>query len=131
MQPVKVAVALAAVLALVPGACSSKAPAPTIAQSGALGVTVQYVPDPPAPGVETITVGVHDSAGKPVDGAHVEVYTAMGAMNMNGKSVVARPNGNGLYAAVIEFGTATRWLFSITAKAGGRMGTAHVAVDLK
>lgn len=127
----KIGASFAVALALVLSACSSKGPTPTITQSGDLGMTVQYVPDPPAPGIETITIGVHDAANRPVEGAKVELYTTVGAMNMNGKSVAASPKGNGLYSAAVEVGAAARWLFTITAKAGSQTGIAHIAVDVR
>jgi len=125
-------VALAACLAIFSAACSAPDKAkPTITSSGELGLSVSFLPDPPAPGIETLTIGVHDLANKPVEGADVEVSTTTGGMSMNAMSVVARSQGNGLYTAAVELGATTRWLFDVSAKAGGRAGLAHVAVDVR
>ncbi len=128
----KTMLALAAALSLAAcaGKSSSDANASASGDSGALAVTAAFVPDPPAQGLETITVTVKDASGAPVRGAHVRIATNMPAMSMKGPELTARDNGDGTYTTSAKLNYKTKWSFAIVTDANGQHATTTVDKDV-
>jgi len=96
-----------------------------------LTVAVQFAPNPPKRGPETITVRLKDSRSQPVNGATVTISTAMPAMSMTGPTVRAVPRGNGIYVTSMNLKFTTRWYFTVTAQAGGKRVKSVVQRDIR
>ena len=80
--------------------------APQVA--GGLSVTLRV--DPAAFGTNTFTVAVHDTNGKPVDGAGVSIATQMLDMDMGIQTTQLKPAGQpGIYSAQADLTMAGHW----------------------
>lgn len=125
-------VALVAAALLVAG-CSSKDQERQTrsAAAGDLSITTAFAPEPPRKGIDILTVTLKDDTGAPVKGAIVKVDTTMPSMSMPGPSVTAHNNGDGTYSARLALQYATSWQFTVSAKAAGKTGTAHITADVK
>jgi len=128
-----VSAALIATLA----ACSSKSDTSsstttTSAQTaGGFSIAMQFSPDPPKQGPQTITVAVKDANGNPVRGATVKIGSKMPTMSMTGPNLTATDNGDGTYAAQTNLNYATQWVFDVAVSAAGKSGTVHVTQEVK
>jgi YtkA-like len=106
-------------------------PVALAATPGPPSMTVQFSPNPPKTGAETITVHLSDIHHRPVNGATVSIATSMPAMSMSGPTVRAISKGNGTYVAALKLNFATRWSFAAIAQAGGRTARRVVQQDVK
>ena len=95
-----------------------------------LNMTVNFSPNPPRQGTESVTIGLTDGVHKPVSGAHVTIATNMPSMSMSGPTVIAASKGNGHYAASLKIAFATRWVFTIVAKSNGKTVTRTITQDI-
>lgn len=99
--------------------------------AGRLAVTASFNPAPPKQGTETILVTIKGANGKPVKGATVKIGANMPSMSMSGPTLTAHDNGDGTYSAKANINFATKWVFNITASAGGRKGSTRLSADIK
>jgi len=130
MKKIVVIAATALVLAGCSKGTQTQSSSP-VAGAQDIAITTAFRPDPPQKGPETLTVSLKDGTGAPVKGASVKIETMMPSMAMRGPSVAAQGNGNGTYSAHLTLQYATKWEFSISAKASGKSGSAQVTVDVK
>jgi len=96
-----------------------------------LSATVSFSPNPPKQGTETIIVRLSDTSHRPVNGATVSISTAMPTMSMSGPTLQAAAKGNGRYEATTKLSFATRWVFTVTAKANGQTVRRTIQQDVK
>jgi len=133
--PHRFIVALGFALAL--AACTSKtdttssSSTSSTTQSNGYSIAMQFAPDPPKQGPETITLTVKDAGGNPVKGASVKIVTKMPAMSMDGPTLTASDNGDGSYAAQTNLNYGTQWTFDVTVSANGKTGKTHLTQDVK
>jgi hypothetical protein len=101
--------ALAASLAL--GACRGQAAAAADVQ-----VSLSLSPTPPAVGATTVSVGLAQANGSPIDGAVVEVEGDMTHAGMAPVSAQAVPTGDGRYATRdFQFTMSGDWVLTVRA----------------
>ncbi len=93
-------------------------------------IKVQFSPGPPRQGTETMTIVLTDGSGKPVNGAKVSVATSMPTMSMSGPTVSAKPKGSGRYVATVSLAFATRWGFTVQARANGTVAKRTILLDV-
>lgn len=97
----------------------------------ALSVALSFAPNPPAKGLDTLTVNVRDASGNPVTGARVRIKTTMPSMSMSGPAFTLADNGAGTYSVRGNLLYATTWVFDVTATNNGATGNAHVTQVVK
>jgi len=112
-------------------AVSGTSMTPSFAAAPPLMIAVQFAPNPPKRGPETITVRLQDAQSRPVNGAIVRISTAMPAMSMTGPTGRAVSRGNGTYVTAMNLTFTTRWYFTITAQFGGKIVKRVVQRDIK
>jgi hypothetical protein len=83
----------------------------------------KITPDPPKTGSATITLKLADSAGKPINGARINLEGNMSHPGMRPVFSEAREVGSGLYEAALEFTMRGDWfiLFHITLPDGQKL----------
>jgi hypothetical protein len=94
--------------------------APLDTTAGGMRVTLATTPDPPEAGQNQLELKLSDSAGRPVNGAHITLSSAMYTMNMAGPSAIAARASAGEYHASILFGMAGPWRISAHVTPPGR-----------
>lgn len=99
--------------------------------AGNLSITTAFTPEPPRKGDDILTVTLKDGTGIPVKNATVKIDTAMPSMSMPGPSVTAHDNGDGSYSARLALQYATRWQFTVSAKANGKTSAVRTTADVK
>jgi hypothetical protein len=110
---------------------ASSGPTPSAQQ---LDISFRSTPDPPTTGENQLEVTVKDTAGKPIDGADVNVQffmPAMPTMNMPAmrNEVKLAPAGGGVYRGTGQVMMAGRWDATITvARSGQRLGSKQLPV---
>jgi YtkA-like len=95
---------------------TSIVPHPVTAQSqtaraGPYQVTMQVSPNPPSitqPATLTIQVLLNTSK-QPVTNAHIKLASTMQTMDMGTDDVEAKPQGNGMYLATVQFTMSGSW----------------------
>ncbi len=86
------------------------------AQAGPYQVTMQVTPNPPRitqPARLTIQVLVNASK-QPVTNAHITLASNMEAMDMSTDNVEAKPQGNGMYLATVQFTMSGTWQVQVS-----------------
>lgn len=91
--------------------------------AGQIQVTLATDPNPPQLGKGTLTIGVHDASGQPVDDAKVSFDLNMTTMNMGRQSGTAAAQGGGKYAAYGNFTMRGPWRVSTTVKTAAGVST--------
>jgi hypothetical protein len=83
----------------------------------------KIAPDPPRTGSATVTLKLADSAGKPINGARVNLEGNMSHPGMRPVFSEAREVGSGRYEAALEFTMRGDWfiLFHITLPDGRKL----------
>jgi hypothetical protein len=83
----------------------------------------KIAPDPPRTGLATITIKLADSAGKPINGARINLEGNMSHPGMRPVFSEAREVGSGRYEAALEFTMRGDWfiLFHITLPDGQKL----------
>jgi hypothetical protein len=101
-------------------------------KAGANTVIVTLQNDPPATGVNPVTVAVKDAAGKPVTDAAVVVDYVMPAMpGMPAmKYKEAMKLSGQVYTGNLNFSMAGSWQVSVKVKQGGATGTVKFNTDV-
>lgn len=144
MRPIRFVNGIAVLTAVLAFGCGGQTSSNTQSSQGpsALQVSLRFSPDPMRIGPEKATVTVTDSAGKPVTGADVVIFSGMPAMKMNvpmrmpgmgtaGKTYRAKDLGNGTYQADVDVSMPTFWDFVVHASTGnGGYGTALYEAQL-
>ena len=138
MRPITFVTGIAVLTAVLAFGCGGQSSSDTQSSHGpsALQVSLRFSPDPMRIGSEKATVTVTDSAGKPVAGADVVIFSGMPAMKMNvpmrmpamgtaGKTYHAKDLGGGTYRADVGVTMSTLWDFVVHASTqSGGYGTA-------
>jgi hypothetical protein len=98
------------------------------AQAGPYQVTMQVSPNPPPISQPaTLTIQVLLNASKqPVTNAHITLVSNMETMDMDTDHVEAKPQGNGMYLATVQFTMSGPWQvqLSISSPGGTQAATA-------
>lgn len=83
----------------------------------------KFAPDPPRTGIATISLKLADTAGKPINGARIDLEGNMSHAGMRPVFSEAREVGSGRYEAVLEFTMRGDWivLVHITLPDGRRL----------
>lgn len=99
---------------------------PVTAHAGTFAIEARLAPDPPREKDQELLLRIRDDAGKPVDGATVDVsydMPAMGAMaEMKGGAKVV-PAGDGIYRAEFDLPMGGTWGLRASVRAGSRSAT--------
>ncbi|MDQ2680388.1 MAG: FixH family protein [Candidatus Eremiobacteraeota bacterium] len=102
----------------------------TVVQNG-LTVGAVFNPNPPAKGIDTLTVTVKDAAGSVVKGAVVKITSSMPSMSMGGPNMIASDNGDGTYTARLSLQYATDWTFAATVNSKGKTARLSLTESVK
>ncbi len=88
-------------------------------------------PNPPEAGENSLMISIKDDAGKPIDGAKVELLAFMPAMGtmprMNEKTVVT-PQGSGNYLAKFDLSMGGTWELALKAEKDGLQGSLNFSI---
>ncbi len=100
---------------------------------GELRLALSTVPDPPASRTEVIMrITVTDQAGKPVDGARVELSADMTTMSHPGVGGVLADKGGGIYEGTAKFVMGGPWRVVVVAtKDGGKRTTGTFDIEVQ
>jgi hypothetical protein len=122
------------VMALLAGCISAYAKNYEISKkAGDLSVLVTIDKNPPVTGINKLTVGITDAAGKTVTDAAVAIdygmpaMPGMGAMNYK---TAAKLKGES-YLATINFSMSGPWFVNVKISRGGKTQTVKLNVDIK
>jgi nitrogen fixation protein FixH len=84
-----------------------------------LGWDVSLPRPPAAAGAEPLLFAVADGAGRPVDGASIEVSVGRPDTSRGVRTVSARGDGGGRYVAAVDFPASGPWLVRFDVRRGG------------
>lgn len=101
-------------------ACGGSGDEPVRLEQGGLVLEVAVEPSAPRVGENALTLALRDTAGAPIDDAHVEASVrmpAMGAMAAMGGPAAVEPLGDGRYRAAFELAMGSTWQVEITVHA--------------
>jgi len=97
----------------------------------AVNLELTPAPNPPEAGNNTLVIKISDVAGKPIDGAKIEMFPFMPAMatmpRMEEKSDI-KPKGAGRYEAAFNLPMGGTWEIVLTVEAGGSKSVSHYSI---
>jgi RND family efflux transporter MFP subunit len=105
----------------------------TAVTAGAWTIATAVDPDPPGQQGNHLRIEIHDQAGRPVDGARVEVthdMPAMGAMPEMKGHHDATPAGAGAYEMMLDLPMGGSWTLIVHAVAGNVSATARYGLTV-
>jgi hypothetical protein len=73
----------------------------------------KFAPDPPRTGAATLRLNLADAAGKPINGARIDLEGNMSHAGMRPVFSEAREVGSGRYEAVLEFTMRGDWIILV------------------
>jgi hypothetical protein len=110
---------LLVLLSLLLAACGSNAAPASVDSDRPVNINVETDPDPAAMGDIELVLNVTDSAGKPIEGATVDVtatHIDMAGMDMSG---AATEQGSGKYAINANFSMSGNWKLKVYVRKDG------------
>lgn len=110
---------LLVLLSLLFAACGSNAAPASVDSDKPVNINVETDPDPAAMGDIELVLNVTDSAGKPIEGATVDVtatHIDMAGMDMSG---AATEQGPGKYAINANFSMSGNWKLKVYVRKDG------------